>query len=244
MMSLGFARRTFVPASIAALAAFFQFGCGSDLADQPLFKDQLKLVQRMDEDTKAIHRQVEDMGVTIAELQKQVREARISPAGDDPRITQLETKLSEVERTLISLQGAKVAGLAKAAKRAPEPAAAAPADPAIEAMAALAEKASSGSAVAEAKPKEHAQKPATEIADAAPAEKQARVAPVSKAPASKPQTVLTAGFYHLVQAGETADSLAKRYGIKTKSLIDANNGRLASNRPLRAGQQIFVPKTK
>lgn len=55
------------------------------------------------------------------------------------------------------------------------------------------------------------------------------------APSASPR----GGRVHRVQRGDTVDTIAKRYGVSTKALMQAN--RLRSGRALKAGQQLRIP---
>lgn len=49
----------------------------------------------------------------------------------------------------------------------------------------------------------------------------------------------TATFEHTLRSGETLGALAKRYGVSTESIIEANN--ISDPRKIRAGQKLTIP---
>lgn len=88
-------------------------GCGSKLAKDPVFQDQQKLVERLEEDGKVIARQVEEHGYNIASIQGEFDKLKANPRVADNQLKALETRilaleeaLSESNRALSTLQAA------------------------------------------------------------------------------------------------------------------------------------------
>lgn len=63
------------------------------------------------------------------------------------------------------------------------------------------------------------------------------VAPVSK-PAPAPEST-AGGKYHVLQKGETLYALSRKYGVKPKSILDANNFKDPNH--LAVGTKVFIP---
>ena len=97
----------------AVVTCLMLAGCGGKLAKDPVFQDQQKLVERLDEDGKVIARQVEDNGYKITSIQAEFDKLKANPrAGNnqlkalETRILALEDALSESNRALSTLQAA------------------------------------------------------------------------------------------------------------------------------------------
>ena len=97
----------------AVVTCLMLAGCGSKLAKDPVFQDQQKLVERLDEDGKVIARQVEEHGYSITSIQAEFDKLKANPRSGDNQLKALETRilaleeaLSESNRALSTLQAA------------------------------------------------------------------------------------------------------------------------------------------
>jgi LysM repeat protein len=104
-----------LPAAMPAFALIVA-GCGDAIENNPLFKDQQKIVARLDDDTKAMGRQVEDLAMTIETMKQVVSELKHSPHASLEGMKEFDGRLRAVETSMAEIDGMvkeKIMNLAK-----------------------------------------------------------------------------------------------------------------------------------
>lgn len=199
--------------SCLTLPLALSVGCGSDLADDPLFNDQQAAVQRIDDDLGVLRSQVEDLNRGMNDLLTEVENLKGEPltgnaSGQrlEQRVEVLETAIGEYNQALSKIRS-EFNDMEEAVASAPSRPVAAPSESATP-------PASSSSRVTLTR---------------TPAPSQATPAPTPK-PAQ--------GFYHTVQSGETVAALAERFGVSEASIRKANH--IPEGRNPLPGQQIYI----
>jgi LysM repeat protein len=97
---------------LCALAApVLVLGCGSDLADDPLFNDQQASVQRMDEELRTLRGQVEELNRVMSDLVTELEGFKGAPLSGmetgqriEQRVEVLETAIRQSNQTLSELR--------------------------------------------------------------------------------------------------------------------------------------------
>lgn len=212
-------RSTLAAAVPAVIAAVLFVGCSAQpIEENAVFKDQEKVVRRVDEDVKALSRQIEDITLSMAALKQDMREVRNSPqevqfdtSGLNQRIDAIEAAVKELPTRMTALEKSMSTRISEAKEIAKAAAPARVADTASAPSAAPA----AGTITRTSNPA-----PAT-TASAAPA------------PAARK------GFYYSVQPGDTAEKIAGEHKISVARLLESN--RIPSGGTLIAGRQIYVP---
>lgn len=210
MLSSVSVRRTILP--LLGISLLCLQGCGSDLADDPLFNDQQAAVQRIDEELKTLRSQVEDQNRAVSNLVVAVENLKGEPlTGAEPgqrleqRVQVLEEAIRKSNQTLGEFReqidprsAASTASAARpAATSAPE-AASSPAEPST-----------------------------------------ARVT-LRRSPTPSPTPKPAAGFYYTVRSGDTISAIAERYNVSAEKLRTGNH--IPSGREPFPGQQIYISK--
>ncbi len=195
----------------------FLAGCGSSIEDNPMFKDQQKIVARLDDDTKTIARQVEDMSLAISSLKQEIKESKNGPKADaqtvqnfDQRLKALEHGLNETTTLLSSIEG-KIKNSSGSAGQ-------------------MVASASSG-------PKKdlgHEDTAPVTSADKSKRSAQPRTVPDEASAPSKSR-----GSYYTVQAGDSADKIASSHKISVNDLLAANG--IPQGGRILTGQRLYVP---
>jgi LysM repeat protein len=221
--------RIVVSIPILAFAAAVLAACGERLDKNPLFKEQVRLTERLEEDAKATTWQIDELTVEVKQLKEQLAAAnrggpalamQLKPLQD--RVAALEAALAETKTQLVAMQTAAPAK--RVAKRDSE-------TPAV-------------ALESEAKPAEEVSPKHEEPENVAAAQTttrkkapRARVTPVVTA--AREERVAPKGFYHQVARGETFETIALRNKIPIESLLAAN--RIPPGRDLFAGQSLYIP---
>lgn len=203
----------------AVVAAGFLIGCGAQpVEESAVFKDQEKVVRRVDEDVKALSRQIEDITLSMAALKQDMREVRNAPqevqfdtSGLTQRIDAIEAAVKELPTRMTSLEKSMNTRISEA-----KDIAKATATRVVESASAAAPEAASSA------PK------GTIVRTSSPA-----------APAPAPASAARKGFYYSVQPGDTAEKIAGEHKISVARLLESN--RIPSGGMLIAGRQIYVP---
>lgn len=209
--------------------AAFLVGCGERLDKNPLFKDQMRITERLEEDAKATTWQLEELTVEIKNVKQQVAAlGRGGPQAIPAQLKLLEDRVAAIEAGLAEskIQIAVLAGggaQKRVVKRDAE------------------KNQSEGERAAEASAAEVPQMPKSQEVAAAELKPKtqsarARVSPTPQTAAERP---VPRGFYHHVRNGETFELIAERNRIPVDSLLAAN--RIPPGRNLLPGQQIYVP---
>lgn len=215
-------------------AALLLAGCGERLDKNPLFKDQMRITERLEEDQKAMTWQVDELVVDMKNLKQQLNALRqgassITPAhlqALEGRIAALEQALAQA-RTELAAQRTAPAPAAAEKKRIAKRDSEAPSLPAEE----------PADAEPAAKPKKDEIAAAnTSSAAPKPQPTRARVTPAKAESAPEPRNI---GFYHMVKNGETFEVIAQRNSIPLNKLLASN--KIPPGRSLFAGQQLWIP---
>ncbi len=198
--------------SIAATGVVLT-GCGSSVEDNQLFKDQQKIVARLDDDYKAMGRQVEDFGMTMETIKQDIREIKANPQAANINLKDFDQRIKTLETTVAGIQDSvkdRIMNLAK-------------------------------NEIKENSTKEEGEvKGADKPAEAKPASRtvQGKISKSSEKPATATLTA-SKGSYYVVKSGDTVEKVAAARGISAKALLDANH--LPAGAKLFAGQRVFVP---
>lgn len=177
--------------SVAATLALV--GCGEAVEDSALFREQQKIVARLDDDTKVLARHLDEISMTLETISQEVREVKMSPQNASNGVQDLDLRLKTIEAQMADLHDTvrgKVMNLAKLELQMSKE------DVGAGAVAS-ADKAEAGRTV---------QGRVTKSSGAAPA------------PAAKP-----AGSYYKVKDGDTAEQVAALHKISVNDLLTANH---------------------
>lgn len=205
--------------SCLALPLFVSVGCGSDLADDPLFNDQQAAVQRMDDDLGVLRSQVEDLNRGMNDLLTEVENLKGEPltgnvSGQrlEQRVEVLEAAIAEYNQALSKIRS-EVSDMEDAVASAPTRPSAPSRPASVRSESTASSSVPSSSRV-------------TLTRTPAPSKPE-------PTPTPRPQ-----GFYHTVQTGETVAALAGRFGVSEASIRKANH--IPEGRNPYPGQQIYI----
>jgi LysM repeat protein len=193
-------------------------GCGSDLADDPLFNDQQAAVQRVDDDVAQLRSQIEELNRGMNNLLTEVENLKGEPLTGNVSGQRLEQRVEVLEAAMHQSNQA----LSKIRNEVEESVAAAPVrSPASSASA------SEKTSQSEASPSAPASSRVTLTRTPAPSK-----------PAATPTPKPASGFYHTVESGETLASLAERFNVSPTEIRKAN--RIPEDGRLFVGQPIYI----
>lgn len=195
--------------SVAATLALA--GCGEAVEDSALFREQQKIVARLDDDTKVLARHLDEISMTLETISQEVREVKMSPQNASNGVQDLDLRLKTIEAQMADLHDTvrgKVMNLAKLELEMTNK------DSGGEAVAS-ADKADSGRTV------------------------QGRVTKSSGAAPAPAKPAKSAGTYYKVKDGDTAEQVAALHKISVNDLLTANH--IPSGGRLLPGQSIYVP---
>lgn len=213
------ALRSLIP-SFALAAALV--GCGDKLDQNPLFRDQQNIVARLEDESKSVGRQVEDVNLTVAQIKQDVREMKNTPGGGQVS-ADLAARLQEIQDALRD-NTTRLAQLEIRMNKEGRAAAA------TTVSAKAAEKTEKAVARADAK--------ATESGKGAAGTK---VVKTSSASSSSSSEAKSKGKYYVVQDGDSAEQIAKKHHVTVTLLMTANGIPGGRQVKFAAGQRIFVP---
>jgi LysM repeat protein len=101
----------YLHALLAITAPLLLLGCGSSLADDPLFNDQQASVQRMDEELRTLRGQVEDLNRLMSDMVTELEGFKGSPLTGietgqrlEQRVEVLETAIRQSNQTLSEIR--------------------------------------------------------------------------------------------------------------------------------------------
>lgn len=198
-----------------ALPLIASIGCGSDLADDPLFNDQQAAVQRIDDDLNVLRTQVEDLNRGMNDLMTEMENLKGEPltgnvAGQrlEQRVEVLETAIRESNQALSEIRN-EMSELENKLASAPS------SPPRTESRQAESASASSSRVTLKRTP-----------------------TPSKPEPTPRPTPEPKQGFYHTVESGETVASLAERFNVSEESIRKANH--IPEGRNPLPGQQIYI----
>lgn len=225
----------------AAVACVSLWGCGQRLDKNPLFQDQLHITERLDEDSKAMSRQVDELALDIRTIKQQMTGVAKAPQLQAAQLRSYEDRIAQLEKTVAD----STAQLAALNTRAHEPKAAPV--PAANLKEPVLEKPKSETPkenIADAKPTKskvvgvsstssNLSTPSTKSLSTAPKGK------ITKSASGTDERAPAGGFYYNVQRGETFELIAQKNKIGVNTLLTAN--RIPPGKSLLAGQQIYVP---
>lgn len=224
---------TLLPA--AAFVAVFLAGCGQKIEKNPVFRDQMRLVDRLDEDTKVLTRQIDEMSLNLKTLRQQVAAVQKNPQAATGQIRQFSQRLASLEKAVAtSNQGLSILK-AKAEEQ----------DAMIATLTADQRTAVDQFASLQAESRRPSPQPASSSKQLTSASLPAdvttklrgRITRSSQSASRRREAPL--GGYQFVQAGESLQEIASKNRISVGALLAAN--RIPPGRSLYAGQQIFVP---
>ncbi|GEM_PF-6870771 len=191
--------------------------CGPEVAKNPAFVAHQRAVERLGEESKAVTRQIEDLTVSVSNLERQMNDPRSPIRGQDNRLKALEQRMLTLEgtieessRALHELRGQIDAlGRSRVAGRSGEGEASGPVGASGRERAMLTRVTRSGEM------------------------------PGEEAAGLTSEQQPTRGFYHAIREGETLEEIARQHNVPLEALRRAN--RIPEGRVVLAGQQIFVP---
>lgn len=202
-----------------ALPLFVSVGCGSDLADDPLFNDQQATVQRIDDDLGVLRSQVEELNRGMNDLLTEVENLKGEPLTGNVSGQRLEQRV-EVLEAAIGEYNQALSKIRNEVSEMEDAVASAPSRPSAPSRSSSAE---------------------SESASASASGSSSSRVTLTRTPApSKPAPTATPaqGFYHTVQSGETVASLAERFNVSETSIRKANH--IPEGRNPFPGQQIYI----
>lgn len=212
------------------LAALVLNGCGENIERNPTFRKQVKTIERLDEDSKVLGRQVEDVTISLTTLRREMRDLKKAPQlgggalqAMDARFDALENQMKASNKAMSAIQ-AQLNDLKKrptqfASNTKPK-----------------ASRSSSGKRIAKASDlSERLEEPE------APSARTARASLSRSRRSSRivEEPFIPRGFYHLVLRGETVGDIARQHGLASQAILVAN--RIPNGREPFAGQQIYIP---
>ncbi len=201
------------------LALLGVVGCGSDLADDPLFNDQQAAVQRVDDDLDQLRSQIEELNRGMNSLLTEVENLKGEPLTGNVSGQRLEQRVEVLEAAMHQSNQA----LSKIRNEVEESVAVAPVRPPTPMH-------------------RSADEAEEERSAAAPASSRVTLTrtPAPSKPAPTPAPKPASGFYHTVESGETLASLAQRFNVSPNEIRKAN--RIPEDGRLFVGQPIYIAR--
>ncbi len=192
-------------------------GCGSDLADDPLFNDQQAAVQRVDDDLDQLRSQIEELNRGMNSLLTEVENLKGEPLTGNVSGQRLEQRVEVLEAAMHQSNQA----LSKIRNEVEESVAVAPVRPPTPMH-------------------RSADEAEEERSTTVPASSRVTLTrtPAPSKPAPTPVPKPASGFYHTVESGETLASLAQRYNVSPNEIRKAN--RIPEDGRLFVGQPIYI----
>lgn len=206
-----------VPATFVSVLGLFALGCNEDISENAIFTDQQALVLRIDEDTKDMSRQVDDVSQTLSRVTRQLEALQRDPIEDDRRTRELEREVMTLNKAVVGFRATIDELLGRI-------------DSQQASIAVLTRRVSSVQAQSRS---------ATDVRPTAASFTQAPS--TSKSAADKPaySRVRTRGSYLLVRVGQSLADIASLTGVSSDALRAANQ--IPPGREPLPGQQIYVP---
>lgn len=206
-----------VPATLVSVLGLFALGCNEDISENAIFTDQQALVLRIDEDTKDMSRQVDDVSQTLSRVTRQVEALQRDPIEDDRRTRELEREVMNLNKAVVESRATIDELMGRIDSQ----------------QASIAELTSKVSLV------QARTRSATDVRPTAGSVTQAPS--TSRLASNKPASsrVRTRGSYLRVHVGQSLADIAGLTGVSADALRAANQ--IPPGREPLPGQQIYVP---